>query len=225
MKKRILVTIMAMTMVAGTLAGCGSSAKTEPVAEPAVEETAEATEEVVEEPTEAPTEEPTEAAEEPVEEEVVEEPAREVKMYTYDDGTYGPYEIPSYDEDNEYVKKLRDQYDSDVYPGVYIAKEDKGWIWYFEPETEGDYRYVGGVEDPDYLQGEELDSFMNEIETNLNTFIKKCEDGELKPVDLDDDGKISYAEAYIQSFYIMTTDQEKPYSGLITFFDYDDILW
>jgi len=27
-------------------------------------------------------------------------------------------------------------YASDAYPGVYIARVDKGWIWYWEPEAD-----------------------------------------------------------------------------------------
>ena len=58
------------------------------------------------------------------------------KMYTYNDGTYGPYNIPSYDENNHYAQKLKEAYASDAYPGVCIARVDKGWIWYWEPEAD-----------------------------------------------------------------------------------------
>jgi hypothetical protein len=64
-----------------------------------------------------------------------------------------------------------------------------------------------------------------DIKINLNKFIEKCEAGELQAIDLDGDGSISYPEAYIQSFFAIKTNQDKPYNGLITFFDFDDILW
>jgi len=35
----------------------------------------------------------------------------------------------------------------------------------------------------------------------------------------------SYPEAYIESFFAIKSNQDKPYNGLITFFDFDDILW
>lgn len=55
---------------------------------------------------------------------------REVKVCTYSDGTYGPYNIPSHDGNNRYIQKLREAYTSGTYPGVYIARVDKSWIWY-----------------------------------------------------------------------------------------------
>ena len=199
LKKRIFVLITAVAMLGSVLVGCGSEKKeVETTASTSVQASAE-----------------TSAS-----------PKREVKMYTYNDGTYGPYNIPSYDEDNQYAQKLKEAYASDAYPGVYIARVDKGWIWYWEPETDdGNDYYVGSVDNPNYLQGDDLNRFLMDVKINLNQFIEKCDAGELHPIDLDGDGSISYPEAYIQSFFAIKSNQDRPYNGLITFFDFDDILW
>ena len=236
MKKRVLVTFMAMTMVmASVITGCGKrTARTEAndtisnsTTESTVDNKNTATKDSTESSSAEETSKETESVAEASSEETSKaEPAREVKIYTYKDGEDGPYEIKSFDEDNVYAKKIHDTYGTDVYPGAYIVKEDKGWIWYFEPETDdGSYFYVGSVDDPNYLQGEELDSFMKEIDKNLGTYIDKCEKGELKPLDLDGDGQISYPEAYICSFYAMYPNQKKHYKGIVTFLNYNKILW
>lgn len=247
MKKRVLVTFLAMAVVAAcAITGCGKrTSKTESTKKTTVEETAKTetnesiksstTENAVDNTANDTTVNPSvdeassdtkSVAEASSEETSKAEPTREVKIYTYNDGKHGPYEIPSFDKDNVYAKKLHDAYGTYVYPGAYIIKEDKGWIWYFEPETDdGSYLYVGSVDDPEYLQGEERDNFMKEIDKNLGIFINKCESGEIKPVDLDGDGQISYPEAYICSFYVMYPEQKKHYKGIVTFLDYNKILW
>ena len=74
LKKRIFVLITAMAMLGSVLVGCGSEKKgVETTASTSVEASAE-----------------TSAS-----------PKRKVKIYTYNDGTYGPYSIPSYDENNQ----------------------------------------------------------------------------------------------------------------------------
>lgn len=73
--------------------------------------------------------------------------------------------------------------------------------------------------------GSGIGSLRRTTEIKLNKFIEKCDAGELHPIDLDGDGSISYPEAYIQSFFAIKSNQDKPYNGLITFFDFDDILW
>ena len=73
--------------------------------------------------------------------------------------------------------------------------------------------------------GSGIGSLRRTTEIKLNKFIEKCDAGELYPIDLDGDGSISYPEAYIQSFFAIKSNQDKPYNGLITFFDFDDILW
>ena len=70
MKKRTFVLITAVAMLGFVLVGCGSEKKgVETTASTSVEASAE-----------------TSAS-----------PKRKVKIYTYNDGTYGPYSIPSYD--------------------------------------------------------------------------------------------------------------------------------
>lgn len=63
------------------------------------------------------------------------------------------------------------------------------------------------------------------IKISLNKFIGKRETGELYPIDFDDNGGISCPETCIRSFFAIQSNQDKSYSGLITFPDFDDTLW
>lgn len=175
LRKKVFVLITAVAMFGSVLVGCGSEKKD--------------VEAIASTPVETPVE--TDAS-----------IKREVEMYTYNSGAYGPYNIPSYDENDQHARKLKEAYAPGVYPGIYIARVNRGWIWYWRPETnDGNYYYIGSVDNPNYLRGDDLNRFLVDIKISLNKFIKKCEARGLHPINLDDNGSISYSEVYIQSFF------------------------
>ena len=209
MKKRVLVTIMAMTMVAGMLAGCGSKAQTEPDEAPVEKSTEAATEASTEEAVDKATEEATEAAtDEAVSEDSVEEVAEEpIEMLHYDDLDL---DFPSRDDGNIYVQKIADAgIDLGAYKDAVLIQVKDGWFFYNAPTEE---TLDLGVNDYGSLTEEEGEAWTNEFKHISNDMIENHPD---KLIDLDEDGTITYAEAYMVSIFANADQQKKPYGGAI----------
>lgn len=226
MKKKFLATMLVLTMSSFVFAGCGNQEA--PVAESTEDTSAE--ENPVEETVE---EEPEEAAEDTEDtEDTVEETSdndsedaksaedtsaesteeRNIEVYVDDEGPE-PIEILSYDENNEYVKKIREAYDipEDIYPGASIHIDSEGRaIFFFEPEGNEDYvsndqYWFTGLPGKDNLSSDLDDAGWEEVGNELSkgniSYYDKVRSGELDPLDLDEDGKISLWETVYCSFF------------------------
>lgn len=209
MKKRILVTVMAMTMVTGMLAGCGSKTQTE-TAEATVEEAVEETTEASTEKAEAVEEATEEVVDEAVSEDSVEEVAEEkepIEMLHYDELDL---DFPSRGEGNIYVQKIADAgIDLGAYEDAVLIQVKDGWFFYNAPTEE---TLDLGINDYGSLTEEEGEAWANEFKHIANGMIENQSD---KLIDLDDDGTITYAEAYMVSIFANADQQKKPYGGAI----------
>ncbi len=115
-------------------------------------------------------------------------------------GDNGDIEIKYADYDNEYVKKLREVYGGDQYPGLNIVKSKYNgktyWIFcYTGDKTEGKVFYG-------YPMAESYDSIdWDYVNSRINLFRKDVESGKVSAVDLDGDGNISNGELEICAIY------------------------
>ena len=115
-------------------------------------------------------------------------------------GDNGDVEIKYADYDNEYVKKLREVYGGDQYPGLNIVKGKYNGktYWYFcytGDKTEGKVFYG-------YPMAESSDSIdWDYVNSRIDIFRKDVESGKVSAVDLDGDGSISNGELETCAIY------------------------
>lgn len=115
-------------------------------------------------------------------------------------GDNGDVEIKYADYDNEYVKKLREVYGGDQYPGLNIVKSKYNGKTYWNfcytgDKTEGKVLY-------DYPMTESSDSNdWDYVNSRIDIFRKDVESGKVPAVDLDGDGVISNGELEMCAIY------------------------
>ena len=183
------------------MALCMTACKPEATAT-APEETTTATEIVTEETTtEATTVETTTVSETEITTELTFETISEDQIPSFwIAGDNGNLEIKYADYDNEYVKKLREIYGGDQYPGLNVLKGKYNGITYWNfcytgDKTEGKVFYG-------YPMAESSDSIdWDYVNSRIDIFRKDVESGKVSAVDLDGDGSISNGELEICAVY------------------------
>ena len=208
MKKKIIVSILAATMVLGSLTGCGdkkeaptaTTESTESTETEALTETEETTE------TEVSTEEvaSTEVAEDPETTEetaaIPEEPVETIH-FTNPLTAGADFDIPAKDPENEYVKKLHDAgIGVGRYEGAVIKKLDTGeWVFYYEGDdtAASTYEFIkkdGSDGNAKELYSEYEAKFLNDADK----YVADYKNGSYPiAVDLDGDGILSQSESSI----------------------------
>lgn len=212
MKKKIIVSILAATMVLGSLTGCGdkkeapaaTTESTESTETEALTETEETTE------TEVSTEEvgSTEVTEVPeVTEETAAVPEEPVETIHFTNPlTAGAdFDIPAKDPENEYVKKLHDAgIGVGRYEGAVIKKLDTGeWVFYYEGDDTATATYEFNRPDGSVGNVNELmDEYKTKFSDSASKYIEDCKNGTYPaPIDLDGDGILTESESSIALWF------------------------
>lgn len=206
MKKKIIVSILAATMVLGSLTGCGDKKEAPAATTESTEstETSTETEETAE--TEVSTDEvaSTEAAEVPEATEetaaVLEEPVETIH-FTNPLTAGADFDIPAKDPENEYVKKLHDAgIGVGRYEGAVIKKLDTGeWVFYYEGDdtAAATYEFIkkdGSDGNAKELYSEYEAKFLNDADK----YVADYKNGSYPiAVDLDGDGVLTESESSI----------------------------
>lgn len=210
MKKKIIVSILAATMVLGSLTGCGDKKEAPAATTESTEstETSTETEETTE--TEVSTEEvgSTEVTEVPETTEetaaVPEEPVETIH-FTNPLTAGADFDIPAKDPENEYVKKLHDAgIGVGRYEGAVIKKLDTGeWVFYYEGDDTAAATY-------EYIKKDGSDGNAKDLREECDTkffesadkYIEDYKNGSYPiPIDLDGDGILSESEASIAVWF------------------------
>lgn len=134
-----------------------------------------------------------------VAESVIEEPAEEVKTELKNITIYGVDTEIEYGKESEYVSVVRRAgYANDRYHGIYIEKRDDCWVWCYTGDDTSDNMWDYGLLDEECVltEKEMNESFDAQDDLTLE-YMEDCETGIAEPLDLDGDGMICWAEAYI----------------------------
>lgn len=210
MKKKIIVSILAATMVLGSLTGCGDKKEAPAATTESTEstETSTETEETVE--TEVSTEEvgSTEVVEVPETTEetaaVPEEPVETIH-FTNPLTAGADFDIPAKDPENEYVKKLHDAgIGVGRYEGAVIKKLDTGeWVFYYEGDDTAASTYEFIKKDGSAGNAKDsYDEFMTKFYSAAEKYVNDYKNGSYPiAVDLDGDGVLTESESSISLWF------------------------
>lgn len=206
MKKKIIVSILAATMVLGSLTGCGDKKEAPAATTESTEstETSTETEETTE--TEVSTEEvaSTEVVEVPETTEetaaVPEEPVETIH-FTNPLTAGADFDIPAKDPENEYVKKLHDAgIGVGRYEGAVIKKLDTGeWVFYYEGDDTAAATYEFIKKDGSDGNAKELyEEYSTKFFNDADKYVTDYKNGSYPiAVDLDGDGVLTESESSI----------------------------
>lgn len=208
MKKKVIVSILAATMVLSSLTGCGDKKETPAAVTESTENTEAETSTEAEETTETEvsTEEvvSTEVAEVPEATEetaaVPEEPVETIH-FTNPLTAGADFDIPAKDPENEYVKKLHDAgIGVGRYEGAVIKKLETGeWVFYYEGDDTAASTYEFVKKDGSDGNGKELwDEYNTKFLNAGDKYLADYKNGSYPiAVDLDGDGILTQSESSI----------------------------
>ena len=226
MKKKIFVTMLAMTMVAAMLVGCGAK-KDATATGDAATETEVATEVTTETDAskndDAVVEEPSKdvvSDEETVEEK---EPATEEKEKLPEDNLANSYsasgldyQYPDYE--NKYAAMIRESLgmDESVYRGTCITTNGDKWGVLYVGEEDQKTFYNSGIGE-DIMTDDEVKAFLNDIQSITNSLYDEYNAGNFPGVDLDEDGEFSKTECYVVASFVAAQNGLFGIGGVATY--------
>lgn len=124
------------------------------------------------------------------------------------------YTVLSPEYKNPYVEKIREEagVPDDVYPNSSIVKLQSGdYAWYYDGNG-GEVK----IYNLRNLSNASVDEFLTEFASHTTEYVDMVEAGKAPKIDLDGDGKITFAEIEIVAIYVTYDPDGKAYVGAIS---------